>query len=369
MKVERFLDTDLSEDNNLKKQNDKLKGKESGKESINNLINIKLLSNISILISLIKENKPEILEKLDILEFIDSGSECVVYKAKVKNLNKFVAIKIILRKEEQLNINEINIAKIVKNSNIIDFYFYSNIIENKLDCVILEYIKFGNLKDFQKKFIKRKFLSESLLVFLGYQILNALYYCHKCKIAHLDLKPQNIVINQFLELKLIDFSISLDYSQIKTKKIQLKCKGTKFYMAPEILASEKINASDLNKVDLFSFGVILYKFAFGKYPFNLNPGDYGGPQDFIKIKEKIDMENLEIEPNAYYSKNFVDFVKKLLEKDINKRTNIFEAINHNWIQSARILLEEKEKINNSGNFLLYLLTDHYKNFNDFNSFF
>ena len=364
MKTEKIDDTKFSEDNERRM---KMNSNPHEKERINNnLLDIAILSDSSKLINIINEAKPEISGKLQILEFIASGSECVVYKAKVKNMNKFVAMKIILRKAGILNINEINItSKIAKNPNIIDFYYYSNIIENTLDCVILEYMKLGNLRDFQNKLIKRKCFSESLLGFLGYQILNALYYCHKCKIAHLDLKPQNIVINEYLELKLIDFSISLDYSQIKDKTIQLKCKGSRFYMPPEVLSSKRIKISDLNKVDLFSFGIILYNFAFGKYPFNLKPEDYGDSQDFIKIKEKIEKESLEIEPNEYYSKYFVDFVKKLLEKDINKRINIFEAINHKWIQSTKILLEEKEKITNTGNFLLYLLTDHLKNFNDF----
>ena len=364
----KFEKTNPSEVSLLEKDNSKFNYEQNGKEyiNINNNLDIKRLSNISNLIYIITGKKPEILEKLEISEFISSGSECVVYKARVKNSNKFVIMKIILRKEGQLNINEINISKKVKHTNIIDFYYYSNIIENKLDCIILEYMKFGNLRDFQKNLIKRKCFSESLLCFLGYQILNALYYCHKCKIAHLDLKPQNIVINEYLELKLIDFSISLDYSNIKTKKIQLKCKGTRFYMPPEILSSETININDLNKVDLFSLGVLLYNFAFGKYPFNLKPEDYGGSQDFIKIKEKIDIETLEIEANEYYSIDFVDLVKKLLEKDIRKRINIFDAINHKWIQSAKILLEEKEKMSNTGNFLLYLLTDHLKNFNEIN---
>ena len=369
MKIGKITDTDSSENKNVNEIKIKENYEQYGKENINRTnINIKLLSNKSIVINMIKEANLEISEKLEILEFIASGSECVVYKAKIKNINKLVIIKFILRKNGKLNVNEINISKIVKHPNIIDFYYYSNILENKLDCIILEYMKLGNLRDLQKNLIKRKCFSESLLCYLGYQILIALYHCHKCKIAHLDLKPQNIVINEYLQLKLIDFSISLDYSKINFKKIRLKCKGTKFYMSPEILSSQEINVKDLNKVDLFSFGIILYSFAYGKYPFNLKSEDYGTSQDFTKIKEKIDTESLEIEPDEYYSKNFVDFVKKLLEKDINKRINIFEATNHKWIQSAKILFEEKEKIGNTANFLLYLMTDHFRNFNISNNY-
>ena len=50
--------------------------------------------------------------------------------------------------------------------------------------------------------------------------------------------------------------------------------------------------------------------------------------------------------------NFL-FMKNLLEKDINKRISIQDALNHYWIKGATILLDEKEKCFNQSSFISY----------------
>jgi serine/threonine protein kinase len=163
-------------------------------------------------------------------------------------------------------------------------------------------------------------------------------------------------------VQIIDYSISIDYSKLKSKKIKLPTRGTSFYMAPEVIKGDTIDVTDLNKVDLYSFGVILYYFAFGYYPFNLTKED---AKQNDKIYEKITKELIIENEDNYYSTLFIDFVKKLLDKDINKRIDINEALNHYWVKGAQILFDEKEKLFNAGTFLSYLITDHIKNFDDY----
>ena len=227
----------------------------------------------------------------------------------------------------------------------------------------MEYAKFGNLKEFKKIILKRDFLSEQLLCFLAYQILNGINYCHKCKITHFDLKPQNLIVDEFLNVKIIDFSVSLDYSKIKSNQIKIPFRGTNFFIAPEVIKSKTIDIKDLNKVDLYSLGIILYNLAFGAYPYNLNSEDNG---NYDQIYNKIENNKLvfDKEDNCY-SQYFIDFIKKLLEKDINKRININQALNHYWIKGSKILLDEKEKCYNASCFLIYLMTDHIINFDKY----
>lgn len=323
-------------------------------------INKEQLKNKEYLIKLIQNGKKEFLEIFEILNYIGSGGESIVYKGKIKNSNKFVTMKFIYN---NINMNEIGIAKILKNKNIVDFYGFENVVKHKLDVIIMEYAHFGNMKDFKKNVLKRAYFSESLIGYFAVQILKGLYYMHIiCKIAHLDLKPENLIIDQYLNAKIIDFSISLNYSQITSKKIRLSCRGTSFYMAPEVLSSKIINVKDLNKVDLFSFGVIIFYLAFGYLPFGLTSEI---SNDFNKIAEKIEKNELEIKENEFYSNCFNDFLKRLLEKDINKRININQALNNYWINGAKILLNEKEKTFNASNFLIYLLTDHFINFDKY----
>ena len=305
--------------------------------------------------------KPEFLENFELQELVGYGSESYVYRTKIKRNKKIISMKMIIReKKEKRNINELRISKRLKNKNIINIYGESPIFEN-VDCIMMEYAQYGNIRDFQRNILRSNILSESLLCYLSYQILKALKHCHICKIAHLDLKPQNIVIDRDLNVKLIDFSISIDYNKINSKTIKLPFKGTNFYIAPEVYSSKSINIKDLNKVDLYSLGVILYNLAFGSYPFGLNRED---SDDYSKIYSKI-INDFEIKNNFGYSTYFIDFLNKLLKRDINKRINIDQALQHHWIKGANILFNEMEKLYDINSFLLYLKADYFKEFNDY----
>ena len=66
-----------------------------------------------------------------------------------------------------------------------------------------------------------------------------------------------------------------------------------------------------------------------------------------------------------FSKYFLDFLKSLLEKDIDKRIGLNEALQHYWVKGADLLNEEKEKCYIMDIFVSYLLTDNIKSFNDY----
>ena len=317
-------------------------------------------------------NKEEIqkyvkeIEGIEIVDFLDSGGESNVYHISVlsKNSNKKkdAIMKLILDKKNSKN-KELYISKILKNKNIIDCYINSVLDQDNSPFLIMEYAKYGNLKNFNQKVLKRAYFSESLICFLAYQILNGIKYMHICKIAHMDLKPQNIVIDQYMNAKIIDFSISLNYKKNSPESsIKLPFCGTNFYMSKEILKSEKIKVKDLHKVDLYSFGVMLYNLAFATYPYGLEKED---ANSYSTILEKIEANELTFPNTEDYSSHFLDFIRKLLEKDIEKRMKMSEALNHYWIKGGRLLLNEQEKTYNAGIFLSYLLTDHIRDFNEY----
>ena len=310
--------------------------------------------------SLLKQLIEKQMETFELKELIGYGSESHVYKSIIKKINKPVTMKIIYNKKKQnKNLKEIEIANKLRNKNVINFFGLKNLkSENcEVDCIIMEYSKFGNLRQFQRNFIKSYYMSESTLCYFSYLILKGLKYCHMSKIAHLDIKPQNIIIDDTLNLKLIDFSISLDYRNID-KTIKLPYRGTQYYMAPEIINSEVIDVNDLEKVDLFSLGVMLYNFVFCSYPYESTD-----EPNNEQIEEKIN--NFVDENKLQYSKYFINFLKKLLEKDIKKRINIKQAMEDYWINGAKILLEEKEKLNNANIFLSYLMFDYFHSFNQY----
>lgn len=86
-------------------------------------------------------------------------------------------------------------------------------------------------------------------------LLQALVYLHKIGIAHADIKPENILINDNLDIQLIDFGISC------AKDCSVK--GTVLYQSPELLmiTGKKVNNKELKKGDIFSMGVVFYLLA------------------------------------------------------------------------------------------------------------
>lgn len=303
------------------------------------------------------------LENFELQDLVGKGRDSYVYRTLVKKNGRFICSKFSKREKiGKLNINEYEISKKLKHQNIVNTIGASTIKKNELDLIMMEYARNGNLRDFQINSLRRYTLSESFLCYISRQILIGLKYMHMCKIAHFDLKPQNIIIDDYLNCKIIDFSVSLDYSQIKSKTIALPFRGTNFYISPQVIKGEKINVSDLNKIDLYSLGVILHKFAFNSYPYDLSSEDslnYG--QIYNKINKKWEVKD----DKLIYSSHFIDFLNKLLEKDINKRINIDEALNHYWVKGSDILLDEKEKLFNANIFLSYLITNHFQKFNDY----
>jgi len=322
-----------------------------------------ILSNLEGVKKYFKKNNPRLDDIFEFQEYIGSGAESYVYKTIIKKNGKKVATKIIVIKEGEKKriFNEIMISKKLKHQNIIDFYGCYEVKENKVSCIVIEYSKYGSLRDFIKNVLKRKFCTETFLCFIAHQILKALKYLEQSKVAHLDLKPQNITIDEFLTVKLIDFSISIDYSKMNSNQITLLSWGTKYYMAPEVLSSKTIDVKDLNKVDLFSLGVVLYNLAFGTYPYDYESKEFNNKEEIYN-----NIMNSEIEFDNYsYSSHFIDFLKKLLEKDINKRIDINQALNHYWVKGAKLILDEKENLYNAAKFLSVLITDHIKDFNDY----
>ena len=307
--------------------------------------------NYNELKQLIEEN----MESLELKELIGYGGESYVYKSLIKNVKRPVTIKVIYNnKKHYKNSKEIEIANKLKNKNVVKCFGMKNIKNANFncDCLVMEYSKFGNIRQFQRNFIKRNNMSESTLCYFASLILKGLKYCHMSKIAHYDIKPQNIIIDEALNLKLIDFSISINYKD--KNKIKLPNQGTNHYRAPEVLNSEIIDTKDLEKIDLYSLGSMLFNLAFGVYPDEFTNEE---------LEEKYNIINEE--NNSNYSKYFFDFIKQLLQVDINKRINIKQAMEHYWIKGAGLLLDEKEKMNNANIFLSYLIFDFFPNFNKY----
>jgi len=302
-------------------------------------------------------------EEFILEQILSKGSFGVLLKGKSKKYKKNFAFKLIFNKkvinqkrEKCLNKikDEISIQHKLKNKNINQFYGFYEIADSF--CYVLEHERYGDLGNFMK-LLKRQTLSESLMAYMAVQILNGLKTCHNNKIAHLDIKKQNILVDESLNFKLCDFSVSTEYGD---NDIKLHCVGSSLYISYENLTKMHIPNEQINKVDVYSFGVLLYNLAFKCYPYNLTIED---SSNFEKIAQKIKEEELTFPLKSNYSPLFKDFLFKLLQKDINQRISVVEALNHPWIAAAKELVLEREKVDDVEKFLVMLITDNVRNFN------
>jgi serine/threonine protein kinase len=103
-------------------------------------------------------------------------------------------------------------------------------------------------------------MGEDVGRFFAHQMLDTIEYMHNNKVCHRDLKLENILIDEQLNLKVADFGFAC-YKNIDCLK---SYRGTFTYMAPEIKEGKQYSGP---QVDMFSFGVILFIIVQGIFPF------------------------------------------------------------------------------------------------------
>lgn len=109
--------------------------------------------------------------------------------------------------------------------------------------------------------IKENGMSTQDVIKMGIDVLTGLEFCHQQNLIHRDIKPANIFVSAFGEYKIGDFGIS---REIERTSVTLSQKGTKTYMAPEIVRMEPYG----HLVDIYALGLTLYEIANnGRMPF------------------------------------------------------------------------------------------------------
>ena len=180
-----------------------------------------------------------------------------------------------------------------------------------------------------------QYLDEILVLKILKQLLECLNFLHnKCHIIHRDIKPDNIILGNDNNIKLIDFGLSAylekddtneDTSFLVSRK---SVKGCAQFTAPEILycvsnnpSKNKGNTEENNysySIDIFSLGFTIYNL--------MNPkGNLRNLPEIIINKKDFKREKVEIN-NNYYSPWLVQFIKKFYIHDTDLRPSSNEAL-------------------------------------------
>ena len=300
--------------------------------------------------------------RYEILSFLGKGGfgqvvKCYDHKAKME-----VAIKILSNRNVSIELGQVE-AAIIKKLNEIDPNDMNHIIRSydhfmfrnhlcgtyeMLGQSLYQYQKSINFKPLEPFFIRP----------IAKQILIALQFCHKNKIVHCDVKPENILFieNSFSEIKLTDFGSSLFEGHRRYDYIQ-----SRFYRAPEVILGLKYGPP----VDMWGFGCILAELIIGRPLFPANDtydqlemffSILGRPPKYIinrsPYKAKLfNPDGTVIRTNGgrlpfmhtniqgithITDKLLLDLLLKCFEWDQINRITPEEALQHPWFKSSEI---------------------------------
>jgi calcium-dependent protein kinase len=185
-----------------------------------------------------------------------------------------------------------------------------------------EYVAGGDLYE---QICKLQYYNEETASNIMKQIFSFVCYLHQMNIVHRDIKPKNMMVSNKkdeIEIKLIDFGTATFFSK---KKPLTGIVGTPIYMAPEVL-----KGNYYNQCDLWSCGVILYILLGGNPPFE--------GKNSKEIYSKIEKGDYNLKGSEWenVSDEAKDLIKKLLEKNINKRITAQEALKHPFITNNAV---------------------------------
>ena len=313
-------------------------------------------------------------KKYEVIGIVGEGAYGVVYKCKNKETGQFVAIKKFKETEDELvqktMRRELKMLQMLKHENCVDFqdaYSYKGNL-----YLVFEYVEKNLLEVLEES---PNGLSPKLIKSFVYQMCKAISYLHSNNMIHRDVKPENLLIDENMKLKLCDFGfarkILLDKNNNNINPMT-DYVATRWYRSPELLLSGGVYGPE---VDYWAVGCIMGELADGNPMF---PGENETDQIdcIIKIlgnlpEEQVNMfyqnpiyngkkllvvnkpETIERRYIDKLSPTAIDFLKGLLQLDPKKRLNGETVFKHKYFQCfVKQEKEEKEKeLKNNNNLI------------------
>ena len=205
------------------------------------------------------------LSQFELLAELGRGGMGVVYKARHRQLNRIVALKMIRdgkhahpEHRERFRIEAEAVARL-RHPNIVQIYDFGE--ADGCPFVTLEMLEGGSLADRLKGTTQPGRAAAELVATLA----RAMHAAHQAGIVHRDLKPSNVLFDRDGTPKITDFGLAkrLEVEEGHTRTGQVM--GTPSYMAPEQAQG------DVHRIgppaDIYALGAILYEMLTGRPPF------------------------------------------------------------------------------------------------------
>ena len=196
----------------------------------------------------------EVVSDCKVLEKVGEGGFGTVYKALDQNLQRSVALKVMLQSLTsnaefvQKFIREAVTAAQLNHPNIVGIHKVGRDERRGIHYLIMEFVAGRTLSDVVKE--KGVLTIEDILPIM-LQSCDALATAHEANIVHRDIKPENLMVDQAGQIKITDFGLAKSLtSDSNTTKVM----GTPHYMSPEQFEGKPVDG----RSDIYSLGVTFY---------------------------------------------------------------------------------------------------------------
>jgi serine/threonine protein kinase len=250
--------------------------------------------------------------RYEIKQKIGQGGFGVVYRVYDKKMNIDKALKIIpeaiVNDEEAMADMQAEAQTMISlnHNSIVRVYDFHD--TGSVKYIDMEFVEGKTLTKFKLEHPNKQIL-ETKVKELAVKVADGLAYAHSKGIIHKDIKPQNVMLTNGGDVKIMDFGIAETVRTSMSRIQNSTSSGTLVYMSPE-----QIKGKDVGKEsDIYSFGAMLYELLSGHPPF------YKGDINYQVLNEKP-------KPLDSVSDKMNELILKCLEKEYKNRYNNFSDI-------------------------------------------